>query len=113
MILILFSCLQGVQTDPVVNRTQELCAAICASQEEACQYEQNCGSRCTSLVSQLTTKDCTSEAEILWECQAEGSWNCVDGNAKFVGEGCLSQEEKYLECIVPGDTGASTEGALP
>ena len=109
MILILFSCLQGVQTEPVSNSTQDLCTSICTAQEQACQYEQSCETRCTSLVSQLTSKDCTNEAEELWQCQSQGSWSCVGGNAKFEGDDCLAREEKYLECITPGDTGAATE----
>ena len=106
MVAFLFSCLQGVQTNPEQNPVQDLCISVCSSQEETCLLNQSCTARCTSLVLQLETKNCTKEAEQLWTCQNQGTWTCVEGNASFVGETCRVHEDLYLECIVPEDTGA-------
>ena len=106
MILFLFSCLQGVQTTANPNQLEEACAELCAVQESACGTEQGCDGSCTSIRTQIEASGCDALALDLWQCQQTGEWNCEEGRAVFVDESCSEQEDSFLECMTPQDTGA-------
>lgn len=106
MILLLFSCLQAVQTTATPNQLDEACADLCSLQESVCGSEQGCETSCTSIRTQIEASGCDSLALDLWQCQKEGEWICPEGRAEFSDDSCSDQEESFLECISPQDTGS-------
>ena len=106
--LFLFACLQPVQSTSEPSQAQVECVQSCELQALSCAEERECNTQCTTLVEQLNTGSCLSFAEDLWRCQQEQTWTCIDGTAQQdSSEACSAQEESYLLCFVPEDTGSS------
>ena len=106
MILFFFSCLQGVQTESNQTQLEEACGQVCAQYKSVCTQEQSCDSLCTTISVQIDVRGCDVQAQQLWSCQEEGTWECSEGLPSFVGEACSDQEGAYLECMTPEDTGS-------
>ena len=106
MIHFFFSCLQGIQTQPVQSQLEEDCEQVCDQYKSVCTQEQSCESLCLTVSAQVGVRGCDVQAQELWKCQEEGDWECVEGIPSFVGDSCSSQEGAYLECMTPEDTGS-------
>ena len=106
MLLLFFSCLQGVQTESTQTQLVEDCNSICNQYKTVCTQEQDCSSLCTTIGIQISSRGCDSEAQALWTCQESGEWTCTDELPVLIGDECSAQEGSYLECITPEDTGS-------
>ena len=106
--LFLLACLQPVESTSEPSTAQLECEQSCAIQVQACAQERDCAAQCTTLTGQLESGMCLSLAEELWQCHQVQTWTCVDDVAQQENAtACASQEEAYLLCFVPEDTGST------
>ena len=106
MFFLFLSCLQPVQNTVEPSAAEEACTESCLLQAQACAQERECSAQCSNLVQQLTVGNCLDLAQQLWECQLQVEWSCVQEQAQPLSEQCQTQEEAYLGCFVPEDTGS-------
>ena len=106
MFVFFFSCLQPVQNQVEPSAAEEACVESCLIQAQACGQDRDCSSQCGNIVQQLTTGGCLDLAQEMWSCHQQIAWTCVQEQAESTSDQCQEQEDAYLGCFAPEDTGS-------